>query len=110
MYCLFIILALSEVLFNCIDKSDADFRKTFYRNIVLAGGTTLTTGFPERLFSEVTKTAPSNTEVKMVADQERHLSAWQGGSVLCSLSSFDEQWLTAATWEEEGERAVLRCE
>jgi len=38
-----------EMVVNSIKKCDIDVRKTLYNSIVVAGGTTLLTGFNERL-------------------------------------------------------------
>jgi centractin len=40
-----------------------DLRKTLYNEIVVAGGTTMTQGFPDRFIYEVRKFSPKDAKV-----------------------------------------------
>eukprot|EP01016_Furgasonia_blochmanni_P042857 TRINITY_DN5732_c0_g1_i1.p1 TRINITY_DN5732_c0_g1~~TRINITY_DN5732_c0_g1_i1.p1 ORF type:complete len:431 (+),score=83.03 TRINITY_DN5732_c0_g1_i1:41-1294(+) len=100
--------SVSELLVNSIAKSDIDIRKTFYNEILLAGGNTMTQGFPERYLYEIKKLAPKEMKIKLYAPDNRHLSCWFGGSILCSLSSFNKMWITKKEYDEEGERILLK--
>lgn len=51
------------MLISSIKKTDIDLRKTLYKEIVLAGGTTLLNGFPERFINEVRKISPKEVFV-----------------------------------------------
>lgn len=44
---------IHEMIVTAIKKCDIDLRKTLYECIITAGGTTLMTGFPERLLKSV---------------------------------------------------------
>ena len=90
------------MVIDSILRADADVRATLYENIVLAGGTTLMSGFPERLFSEVRLLAPKDTKVRMCASPDRMVSAWIGGSVVASLPTFSSLWLSKEEYEEVG--------
>lgn len=59
-----------------------------YSNIVLSGGSTLFDGLVDRLCKELKLLAPPSMKCKVVAMPERKYSAWIGGSILASLSSF----------------------
>ena len=48
------------------------------------------TGIDTRLNKEMTALAPSAVKVKIVAPPERKYSVWIGGSILSSLSTFQE--------------------
>ena len=37
--------------------------------------------------------------VKIIADPDRYYSVWTGGSTLCSLSTFESQWITKEEYE-----------
>jgi actin-related protein len=59
-------------------------------------------GMQERLTSEVTALAPSKMKVRVVANPERKYAVWVGGSILASLESFTNMWITKEEYEEQG--------
>ncbi|SBS88930.1 actin [Plasmodium ovale curtisi] len=88
--------------FNSIKKCDVDIRKDLYGNIVLSGGTTMYEGIGERLTRDITTLAPSTMKIKVVAPPERKYSVWIGGSILSSLSTFQQMWITKEEYDESG--------
>lgn len=97
-----------QCLVNAISKSDLDIRRTLYSEIVLAGGSTLFQGFGDRLLLEVKKNAPSHTKIRIYAPPERLKSTWVGGSILASLATFKNFWVTRKQYDELGPEAVFR--
>ncbi|CAA2981709.1 actin [Olea europaea subsp. europaea] len=81
---------IHETTYNYIMKCDVDIRKDLYGNIVLSGGSTMFMGIADRMSKEITALAPSNMKVKVVAPPERKYSVWIGGSILASLSTFQQ--------------------
>ena len=47
-------------------------------------------------------------QVKIVAPPDRKYSAWVGGSLLASLSSFQQMWITKSEYDESGPSIVHR--
>ena len=90
-----------ELVVKSIGKCDIDVRRDLYSNIVLSGGTTMFKGLPERLEGDVKKLAP-NVDVKVVAPPERKYSVWIGGSILSSLTTFQNQWVLKSEYDEAG--------
>jgi len=102
-------MGIAECLTAAIQKSDLDVRKTLYSQIVLSGGSTMFKGFGARLLSEVIALAPpQEIKVRMQAPPERKFSTWMGGSVLASLSSFKNLWVTMEEYEEKGAAIIHR--
>lgn len=99
---------LHEIISQSIMKSDVDIRKDLYSNIVLSGGSTMFPGISERLSKEVTAMSPATMKIKILAPQERKFLVWIGGSILSSLSSFQNMWITKAEYEETGSAIVHR--
>ena len=93
-----------------IMKSDIDVRKDLYQNIVLSGGTTLYAGLPERLTKELKALANPNLagKIKVVAVAERKYCVWIGGSILSSISTFSDMWITKEEFDDAGESIVHR--
>jgi len=89
-------------------KCDVDIRKDLYSNIVLSGGTTMFPGIADRMTKEITSLAPSSMKIKVVAPAERKFSVWIGGSILSSLSTFQQMWINKAEYLENGPSIVHR--
>jgi len=97
-----------KLAFNSIMKCDVDIRKDLYSNIVLSGGSTMYPGIAERIHKELTQLAPSSITVKVIAPPERKYSVWIGGSILSSLSTFQQMWITKNEYDESGPSIVHR--
>ncbi|KAJ6235527.1 hypothetical protein M0813_03674 [Anaeramoeba flamelloides] len=96
---------IHEIVFNSIMKCDRDFRRYLFKNISLAGGNTLFPGFEERLTKEM-KQKIKTLEISVTAPPDRKYSAWKGGSILSSLSTFKDMWITTKEYEETGTSIV----
>lgn len=101
-------VGVHEVTFNSIMKCDVDIRKDLYNNIVLSGGTTMFPGIADRMNKEITALAPSSMKIKVVAPPERKYSVWIGGSILASLSTFQQMWIAKSEYDESGPSIVHR--
>ncbi|GIX62266.1 actin [Babesia caballi] len=94
--------------FNSIARCDVDIRKDLYANVVLSGGTTMYEGIGQRMTKELNALVPSTMKIKVVAPPERKYSVWIGGSILSSLSTFQQMWITKEEFEESGPNIVHR--
>ncbi|MFJ6054611.1 actin [Streptomyces sp. NPDC092307] len=99
---------IHESAFNGIMRCDVDIRKDLYANVVLTGGSTMFEGMAERLQKELTALAPSTMKVKVVAPPERKYGTWIGGSILASLSTFQQMWISKQEYDESGPSIVHR--
>lgn len=79
-----------EILVRAIMRSDMDVRREMYGNVVLSGGTSLIPGLPDRLAKELCNLASPGVGVRVVAPPQRLHSVWIGGSILASLSTFQQ--------------------
>merc|ERR1719321_1123618 len=94
--------------FQSIMKTDVDISKYLYQNIVLSGGTTMFPGIQERLQKEIAALAPSSMKVKVIVPPERKYSVWIGGSILASLTTFQQMWIAKSEYDESGPSIVHR--
>ncbi|XP_004407416.1 PREDICTED: actin-related protein T2 [Odobenus rosmarus divergens] len=99
---------LSKMVSCSITKCDADIQKTLYGEIVLSGGTTLFQGLDDRLLRELEQLASKGTPIKITAPPDRWFSTWIGASIVTSLSSFKQMWVTSADFKEFGTSVVQR--
>ncbi|GKV08126.1 hypothetical protein SLEP1_g19803 [Rubroshorea leprosula] len=99
---------IHETTYNSIMKCDVDIRKDLYGNIVLSGGSTMFTVIADRMSKEISALAPSSKKIKVVASPERKYSVWIGGSILASLSTFQQMWIAKAEYDGSGPSTVHR--
>merc|ERR1712184_104031 len=79
---------IHETTYNSIMKCDVDIRKDLYANTVMSGATTM--------------------KIKIIAPPERKYSVWIGGSILASLSTFQQMWISKQEYDESGPSIVHR--
>lgn len=99
---------IQDVVYDCVNKCDIDIRKTLFENVVLSGGTTMLPGIDTRLQSDLKSMVPELVVPNVSAPPERKYSVWIGGSILSSLPSFEDMWITNAEYEEYGPSIVHR--
>jgi len=99
---------IHKLAFQSIMKCDVDIRKDLYNNVVMSGGTTMFNGVAERMQKEIKALAPDSMTIKIIAPPERKYSVWIGGSILSSLSTFEEMWISKAEYDEAGPSIVHR--
>ncbi|KAL1749143.1 actin 2 [Schizophyllum fasciatum] len=99
---------IADLTWQSINRCDLDVRRELYGNIVMSGGTTMFPGIADRMQREITSMAPASMKVKIVAPPERKYSVWIGGSILASLSTFQNMWCSKQEYDESGPGIVHR--
>ena len=99
---------IGETCYNSIMKCDIDLRREMYANIVMSGGSTMFPGIVDRMQREIAALAPPTVEVKVIAPPKRKYSVWIGGSILASLSTFQQMWISKQEYDESGPCIVNR--
>ncbi|KAK9815679.1 hypothetical protein WJX72_007893 [[Myrmecia] bisecta] len=103
--------SLPGVVLESISKCDVDIRRELFSGIILTGGTSLFSQLRDRLERELTEAAPQTAKVKVTSPAnalERRFSVWIGGSILASLGSFQQMWMSKAEYEEHGASLIHR--
>ncbi|XP_005092009.1 actin-5 [Aplysia californica] len=101
-------VGIHEHLYNSVTGCDVDIRRDLYANTVMSGGSTMFPGIADRMQKELSALVPSAIRVKVIAPPERKYSVWIGGSVLASLSTFQQMWITRQEYDESGPSIVHR--
>ena len=99
---------IHDAIYNSILMCDEDIRKDLYANIVLSGGNTMYPGIADRMQKEITALAPFTMKIKVIAPPERKSSAWIGGSIIASLTTFQQMWIRRQEYDETGPSIVHR--
>ncbi|KAI0829481.1 actin-like protein Arp4p [Trametes gibbosa] len=101
---------MPALIMNSIQSCDPDLRGVLMGNVVLTGGGSFFAGFADRLAAELTRQFPV---VKIHAPgnpTERRFGGWLGGSILASLGTFHQLWISKEEWQEHGKAIVgQRC-
>ena len=100
------VIGISKKLHDTILKCELDIRRDCYQNVVLTGGSSLFVGMAQRIERDLVNAAPIDTKISVVAPPERKYSVWIGGSIISSLSTFQDMWITKEEYDESGASAV----
>ncbi|GBG25981.1 Actin [Hondaea fermentalgiana] len=104
--------SVPEVLRDALQSSHVDLRRELVQQIMLVGGGALVPGTLERLTKELGVCLPSALKPRFLSPgkYERLFSTFTGGSILASLGSFQQLWISKAEYEEHGAAIVAsRC-
>ena len=99
---------IHEATYDAIMKCDVDIHKELFGNIILSGGTTMLPGITDRMQREISTLAPPSMKVKVTAPPQRKYSVWIGGSILASLSTFEQMWISKEEYEEYGPSIIIK--
>uniref|UniRef100_A0A8D0H657 Actin-85C-like n=1 Tax=Sphenodon punctatus TaxID=8508 RepID=A0A8D0H657_SPHPU len=91
-----------QMILHSIMKCDGNIHQDIWKNLVLSGGSTLFRDLNERLLKELEAQSPNTVPIKIIAPRDRMYSVWIGASVLTSLTSFSEMWVTREDYKEIG--------
>ncbi|KAF8826542.1 hypothetical protein HHX47_DHR5000050 [Lentinula edodes] len=89
---------------------DPELRQVLISNVVLTGGGSLFSGLADRLGSELARSFPHFKIHAPGNPIERRYGGWLGGSILASLGTFHQLWISREEWQEHGKAIVgQRC-
>ncbi|XP_035697168.1 actin-like protein 6B [Branchiostoma floridae] len=104
-------LGVGHSVTTSVGMCDIDLRPALYGSVVVTGGNSLLSGFTDRLNKELSSKTPPSMRLKMIHNSgtaERRFSSWIGGSILASLGTFQQMWISKQEYEEAGKGCVER--
>lgn len=110
-------MPLANMVCDSAFRCDRDQQASLLGNVILGGGGACLgpndQSVPEQLRMQVEAIIHTHTpgwRVKVLSPsiQERSICSWLGGSILASLGTFHEMWITKAEYEEWGPAIVNR--
>ena len=105
---------------DCIGGADVDLKRDLFSSVLLTGGSSLFGGLRDRVERDLmdggvdgaeASCAASNLKPKVSAplnSTERRFAVWIGGSILSSLGSFQQMWMSRAEYDEHGKSLIHR--
>ena len=88
-------------------KCDVDIKRDLFKNIVLAGGSTMFEGMRERMKKEIQALAPSPMGPEVEAPADRKYSCWLGGAIISLIEKFEPMWITKKEYEDHGSASIV---
>jgi actin-related protein len=103
-------LGAGHLVTTSVGMCDVDLRPALYGNVIVTGGNSLLNGFTDRLNRDLSIKTPPSMRLKLVAANgtERRFGSWIGGSILASLGSFQQLWISKQEYEESGKSQIER--
>lgn len=102
---------MAQLVTTSVGMCDIDLRPALYGTVIVTGGNTLVTGLTDRLQLDLSSRTPPNMRLKIIHTSqpaERRFGAWIGGSILASLGTFQQMWISKQEYEEVGKAQVDR--
>lgn len=102
-------LGLTKLVQSVLNNLDIDLKPQLANNIILTGSTTLIPRLNERLNNDLMLLNPSlKIRVHSAGNNiERKYASWIGGSILSSLGTFHQLWVSKAEYEEVGAEHLI---
>ncbi|XP_076971516.1 actin, alpha skeletal muscle 2-like [Tamandua tetradactyla] len=101
-------LGLHVAAYQSISSCDPTLWKSLYSHVLLSGGTGSCSGLQFRMQREMSALVSPSLSVKVLRCPYSTCSAWVGGSILCSLSTFKDMWVTREEYSDIGSSVVSR--
>jgi actin-related protein 4 len=97
-------LGVGYLVATAMRDVDIEIKQHILNNVVVTGSGSLLYGFNERVNIELSNVFPG-PRVRLTAPGnsiERRYASWLGGSILASLGSFHQLWISKKEYEEHG--------
>ncbi|BES97371.1 unnamed protein product [Nesidiocoris tenuis] len=104
-------LSVGHIVTTSVGMCDIDVRPALYGSVVITGGNSFIQGFPDRLNRDLSMRIPSSMRLKLISANgcsERRFGSWIGGSILASIGTFQQMWISTQEYEEGGKSQIDR--
>ena len=98
-------MGIPQLISMAMRDIDIEIKQHMLNNVIVTGSTSLLYGFCERLSNELTILFPGprvRVHAAGTSSAERRYASWLGGSILASLGSFHQLWVSKREYEEHG--------
>nr|XP_022915511.1 actin-like protein 6B [Onthophagus taurus] len=102
-------LDVSTLVTTSVGMCEIDHRPTMYSSVVVTGGNSNIQGFTDRLNRDLQSKVPPSMRLKIISQagmSEKRFASWLGGSILSSLGTFTQLWVSKQEYEEVGKGVV----
>ncbi|TKR80963.1 hypothetical protein L596_014927 [Steinernema carpocapsae] len=103
------LLSVAQIASMSAGMCDIDIRPSLYSSVMVTGGNSYLMGFTERLNHDLAHKCPPTIKLRVSSLPtlvERRFSAWIGGSIVGSLGTFQQMWISKSEYGESGRNIV----
>ncbi|XP_053415747.1 actin [Nycticebus coucang] len=101
-------LGIHMLAFQSAASCESAFHKALFGNMLLLGGTASFSGLQSRMQKELLGLVSPTFTLKVSICPYSIYGTWVGGSILGSLSTFQDVWITRNEYEEVGSSIISR--
>eukprot|EP00047_Mylnosiga_fluctuans_P023038 m.130918 g.130918 ORF g.130918 m.130918 type:complete len:1555 (+) comp9462_c0_seq1:737-5401(+) len=91
---------VQDLIVAALARVRPDLQAELWANIVLSGGTTLMTGYVERLAHELSILEPTRPVAGIVAQPDRRLLPWMGASIVAAMESTRSRYVSSEAHQQ----------
>lgn len=105
------LINVAQIALMSCGMCDVEIRPSLYSNLMVTGGNSLIMGFTDRLNHDLAQKCLSTQKIRVSSaptTAERRFGAWIGGSIVSSLGTFQQLWISKGEYEESGRQIVER--
>lgn len=106
-------LGAAHLISTSLHMCDNELRAALTSSVIITGGNSNLAGFVDRVSWELTQKTPPQLKFKLVNAQngamqnlERRFGSWIGGSILASLPTFSQMWISKKDYSDSGIKIV----
>jgi len=99
-------ISIQKLLHDCLQKCDTEVKKDIFSNTILSGSNTLIKGFNKRIEKEISGYIKIKSPLTVPLPPYSPHTNWIGGSILASLGSFQQMWISKQEFDENGASIV----
>lgn len=96
----------AELIQQSTERVERSLQPLMKDNVLICGGTTKFSGYGPRLEKELSHLSRNGETFNVKYVDNPLLATWVGGSVLSSIASFRDQWITIDQYAETGSKIV----
>jgi actin-related protein len=103
--------SIPRLINESLNKCDTEVKKEISQNTILSGSNTLLKGFNKRIEREISNINLAKLKSPTIVPQfpfSPHTN-WIGGSILASLGSFQQMWISKSEFEENNDIIHKKC-
>lgn len=100
-------MGIHEAVMHSINQCDIDTRRDFYLNILVVGGSSQFLNTATRMSEEMQALIPPTMRSRVITTDSVPDCVWIGGSIVASLSTFQQMWISKEEFDEKGPVACL---
>lgn len=101
-------VGIHDAIYKSVKKCDCEIKNKLFSNICLAGGNSIFPGIERRIRNELLKIVPDKIEISFITSPEKKFAAWKGGSILASVTNFEQMYISKEEYDESGPGLFIR--